>query len=72
MLKYKKINIIIENEEVTNINDISITNNLTIEEIIEKKISEDNSISDKRKKDITKLNKEYLEVAFNLVDKDIV
>lgn len=71
-LKYKKINIIIENEEVTNINDISITNNLTIEEIIEKKISEDNSISDKRKKDITKLNKEYLEVAFNLVDKDIV
>lgn len=71
-LKYKKISIIIENEEVVTIDNIISNNNLSIEEIIESKIKEDESISPNRKKDIINLNKEYLNVAFSLVDKDIV
>ena len=71
-MKYKKISIIIENEEVVTIDNIISNNNLSIEEIIESKIKEDESISPNRKKDIINLNKEYLNVAFSLVDKDIV
>lgn len=72
VLKYKKISIIIENEDVVTIDNIISNNNLSIEEIVEKKIAEDDSISANRKKDIFKLNKDYLQIAFSLVDKDIV
>lgn len=70
-LKYKKISIIVENEEVVMIDNIITDNNLSIEDIIVKKIEQDEGVSVKRKKEILKLNKEYLTTAFNIADKDI-
>lgn len=70
-LKYKKISIIVENDEVVMIDNIITDNNLSIEDIIVKKIEQDEGVSVKRKKEILKLNKEYLTTAFNIVDKDI-
>lgn len=70
-LKYKKISIIVENDEVVMIDNIITDNNLPIEDIIVKKIEQDEGVSVKRKKEILKLNKEYLTTAFNIVDKDI-
>lgn len=70
-LKYKKISIIVENDEVVMIDNIITDNNLSIEDIIVKKIEQDEGVSDKRKKEILKLNKEYLTTAFSIVDKDI-
>lgn len=70
-LKYKKISIIVENEESVMIDNIITDNNLSIEDIIVKKIEQDEGVSVKRKKEILKLNKEYLTTAFNIADKDI-
>lgn len=70
-LKYKKISIIVENDEVVMIDNIITDNNLSIEDIIVKKIEQDEGVSAKRKKEILKLNKEYLTTAFSIVDKDI-
>jgi hypothetical protein len=53
------------------IDNIITDNNLSIEDIIVKKIEQDEGVSDKRKKEILKLNKEYLTTAFSIVDKDI-
>lgn len=68
IFKYKKIHFEIKNEIQTSF-DISNTNgNETFEDIINNKINDDKSISDKQKKEILELNKNYLSDAFKLLE----
>lgn len=68
IFKYKKINFEIKNE--IDLNNISDTNNSneTFEDIINNKIKNDKSISDKQRKEIQELNKNYLLDAFKLLE----
>lgn len=68
IFKYKKINFEIKNE--IDLNNISDTNNSneTFEDIINNKIKNDKTISDKQRKEIQELNKNYLLDAFKLLE----
>lgn len=68
IFKYKKIHFEIKNE-IDNINNIDNTNtNETFEDIIINKINNDKSISEKQKKEILEMNKNYLTDAFKLLE----
>lgn len=70
--KFKRIFFIVDKEDNVIENNIEDVNNFTsIESIIENKIKNDESISLKMKEEILKMNKEYLDSALSMIDKNI-
>lgn len=70
--KFKRIFFIVDKEEdiIENITNDG-NNSMSIESIIENKIKNDNSISQKIKEELLKMNKEYLDNAIKMIDKNI-
>lgn len=68
IFKYKKINFEIKNEINLNTFNDSNNNNETFEDIINNKIKNDKSISDKQRREIQELNKNYLSDAFKMLE----